>query len=69
MPGSPALEPSDRLSAKEYARFCRLRGFFLVEGLDAWRKDLQRRRLPAAEVAAKVAAAAVYVREIGRSFG
>ena len=51
--------------AKEYLMFCRVRGLFLVEGLEHWRAALQAKELPQDVVAAKMTAASRFVRQIG----
>ena len=57
--------PGSDKDAREYMLFCRFRRLFLVDGLEAWRKALQQRRLSDAELSAKVAAAAQFVRRLG----
>ena len=54
--------------AKEYARFCRFRGLFLVDGLEPWRKALKERGLSEDQVGAKVSAAIDFVRRMGEPF-
>jgi hypothetical protein len=49
---------------KEYTRFCRFHGLFLVDGLDAWRAALKSRGLSDFEVGAKVSAARDLVRRL-----
>ena len=51
--------------AKEYARFCRIRGIFLVDGLDLWRTTLRQRGFPEDAVATKLTAAVHFVRSLG----
>ena len=68
MPAVPARDPVSRTNAKEYIRFCRLRGLFLADGLETWRRTLEQRRLPHEEVAAKLAAAAWFIQAFGRTF-
>jgi hypothetical protein len=51
--------------AKEYLMFCRVRGLFLVEGLEHWRVALQAKGHPEDVVAAKVTAASHFVSRIG----
>ena len=68
MPSSPARDPAYRMNAKEYMRFCRLRGLFLADGLETWRRVLEQRRLPSDEIAAKLAAATLFVQGFGRTF-
>lgn len=51
--------------AKEYARFCRFRGLFLVNGLEPWRKALKDRGLSEDQIGAKVSAATDFVRRLG----
>jgi hypothetical protein len=50
--------------AKEYARFCRFRGLFLVDGFDAWRKALKQKGLSDGEIGVKVSAAEDMVRRL-----
>jgi hypothetical protein len=59
---------SDRSAAKEYARFCRLRGIFLAEGLEAWRLAMEQRKVPPEQIRVKVAEAARFVAILGQSF-
>ncbi len=56
--------PAYRSHAKEYQRFCRMRGLFMVDGLQSWRAVLQRRGLSEAEVEQKVSAAAHFVKSM-----
>ncbi len=49
---------------KEYTRFCRFRGMFLVDGLEAWRAALKARGLSEDQVGAKVSAAKDLVRRL-----
>ncbi|MHB8107932.1 MAG: hypothetical protein ACYDH4_10990, partial [Candidatus Cryosericum sp.] len=51
--------------AKEYARFCRIHGLFMVDGLEAWRTALRARGFSEEEIALKIAGAADFVRRIG----
>ena len=51
--------------AKEYARFCRIRGIFLVDGVGIWRRILEDRGLPPDVVSMKVAAATYLVGSLG----
>ena len=51
--------------AKEYARFCRIRRIFLVDGIRAWRDALRARGLSEAEIGTKVSAAAHFIRLLG----
>lgn len=57
--------PERRYRAEEYARFCRIRGLFLVDGLEAWRTALQARGFSEEEIALKTAGAAYFVRRMG----
>jgi hypothetical protein len=57
--------PASQSSAKEYAKFCRFRRLFLVDGLEAWRLALKARGLSEGEINAKVSAAADFVRRLG----
>ena len=50
---------------KEYQRFCRFRGLFLVDGLDSWRSALKARGVPEEEIRAKIEAAADFVKSLG----
>jgi hypothetical protein len=68
MSSSPIPPLPDRSVGKEYARFCRLRGIFLAEGLEAWRRAMEQRKVPREEIQAKVADAARYIEILGRSF-
>src|SRR5208283_3359671 len=43
---------SSRTDAKEYARFCRIHGLFLVDGLETWRTALTARGLSEVEIGA-----------------
>ncbi len=56
--------PSYLRDAKEYARFCRMRGIFLVDGLDLWRAALKAKGFPEDAVVAKVTAAVHFVRSM-----
>ena len=69
MSSSPVSEHSFRVDAKEYARFCRLRGLFLTDGLEPWRQALEGRKLPEDQILAKLAAAARFVQLFGQPFG
>jgi len=40
---------------KEYARFCRIHGLFMVDGLERWRTALQARGFSEEEIALKMA--------------
>jgi hypothetical protein len=51
--------------AKEYSRFCRIHGLFLVDGLERWRTALKSRGLSEEEISAKISAAADFIRRIG----
>jgi hypothetical protein len=57
--------PTFKTDAKEYARFCRLRGLFLVDGLEPWRTALKARGYTEEELALKIAGAADFVRRMG----
>ena len=57
--------PAFTTSAKEYARFCRIHGLFMVEGLEPWRKALRARGFSEDEIALKIAGAADFVRRMG----
>ncbi len=54
-----------RSYAKEYARFCRIYGLFLVNGLEVWRAALEARGIPGNEIKMKISAAAEFVRRMG----
>ncbi len=68
MSAVPARDPVYRMNSKEYIRFCRLRGLFLADGLETWRRTLEQRRVPDEEIAAKLAAAALFIQGFGRTF-
>ena len=68
MSSLPVPDHAYRADAKEYARFCRLRRLFLVDGLETWRKALQQRKLPQEDIDAKIDAATRFVRGLGQSF-
>ncbi|MGO9307973.1 MAG: hypothetical protein ACLQDL_02985 [Spirochaetia bacterium] len=51
--------------AKEYARFCRIHGLFLVDGLEPWRTALRGRGLSEVEIGRKISAAADFIRRLG----
>jgi len=68
MSSVPSSDPGSRMDAKEYIRFCRLRGLFLADGLETWRRVLEQRRLPSEEIAAKLTAAALFIRGFGQTF-
>jgi hypothetical protein len=57
--------PTFKTDAKEYARFCRIHGLFMVDGLEAWRKALRARGFSEEEIALKTAGAADFVRRMG----
>jgi|GEM_PF-6853208 len=57
--------PTFKTDAKEYARFCRIHGLFMVDGLDAWRTALRARGFSQEEIALKIAGAADFVRRMG----
>ena len=57
--------PASQNDAKEYARFCRIRGLFLLDGLERWRSALKTRGFPEDEIRAKVSAATDFVRRMG----
>ena len=59
------LGPAYRKDAKEYARFCRIRRLFMVDGLEPWRDALRKRGLSEAEIAPKISAAVHFVRTMG----
>jgi len=65
MADSAALGPTYLQDAKEYARFCRIRGIFLVDGVGIWRKALEDRGLSEDIVSTKVLAAVHFVRSMG----
>ena len=69
MSSLPSRDPAYRMNAKEYIRFCRIRGLFLANGLETWRGVLEQRRLPSEEIAAKLAAAALFIQGFGQTFG
>ncbi len=56
--------PAYLRDAKEYARFCRIRGIFLVDGLRLWRTALEARGFTQEVINAKVSAAAHFVRSL-----
>ena len=56
--------PASQNDAKEYARFCRIRGLFLVDGLELWRTALKARGFPEEEIRTKVSAATDFVRRM-----
>ena len=58
-------KPSYQSDAKEYARFCRIRKIFFVDGIGTWRDALKARGLSEAQIVAKVSAAAHFVRLLG----
>jgi len=60
-----AFGPTYLRDAKEYARFCRMRGIFLVDGIEVWRRALEDRGLPEDVVSTKVLAATHLVRSLG----
>ncbi len=62
MAGSSIQGPDYLRDAKEYARFCRIRGLFLVDSIVRWRRELEARGLPEDIVVTKVSAAARFVR-------
>jgi len=68
MSSLPSRDPVHRMNAKEYIRFCRLRGLFLADGLETWRLVLEQRKVPPGEVAAKLAAAALFIQGFGQTF-
>ena len=68
MSSVPARDPVYRMNAKEYIRFCRLRGLFLADGLETWRRVLEQRRLPREQIAAKLAAATLFIQGFGQTF-
>ncbi|MGA2615301.1 MAG: hypothetical protein ABSG38_17835 [Spirochaetia bacterium] len=53
--------PTYLRDAKEYARFCRIRGIFLVDGLGLWRSALKARGLTEEVISAKVSAALHFI--------
>ena len=57
--------PAFRKDSKEYLMFCRIRGLFLVDGLEHWRTALQAKGHSDKEIASKVQAASHFVRRIG----
>lgn len=61
--GGPAFQKN----AKEYARFCRIRGLFLVDGLELWRTALKARGFSEDEISAKVSTATDFVRRMGEA--
>jgi hypothetical protein len=63
--GVDSGRPAFRNHAKEYARFCRIRGLFLVDGLEPWRTALKAKGLSEAEIGFKISAAADFVRRLG----
>ena len=65
MAGSAAFGPTYLQDAKEYARFCRIRGIFLVDGVGIWRKALEDKGLAEDVVVTKVSAAIHLVRSMG----
>ncbi|HYW85444.1 MAG TPA: hypothetical protein VFB30_19455 [Spirochaetia bacterium] len=56
--------PTFKTDAKEYARFCRIHGLFMVDGLERWRTALQARGFSEEEIALKMAGAADFVRRM-----
>ena len=68
MSSVPTRDPVYRMNTKEYIRFCRLRGLFLADGIETWRMVLEQRKLPTADVTAKLAAAALFIERFGRTF-
>jgi len=64
MAGSSARGPEYLRDAKEYARFCRMRGLFLAESVGLWRRELEARGLPTDVVGTKVSAATLLVRSM-----
>jgi hypothetical protein len=63
--GSDFGGPAVRNHAKDYARFCRIRGLFLVDGLEPWRTALRAKGLSEAEIGFKISVAADFVRRLG----
>jgi predicted NAD/FAD-binding protein len=59
-----AFDHASRRDAKEYARFCRIHGFFLVDGLERWQTVLKDRGLSEIEITAKVAAATALIKSL-----
>ncbi|HUI69527.1 MAG TPA: hypothetical protein VL354_03330 [Spirochaetia bacterium] len=51
--------------AKEFAQFCRVRGVFMVDGLEHWRAALKAKGTPDEVVSEKVSAAARFIRNMG----
>ena len=64
MGGSFSDGHSFKTDAKEYARYCRIHGLFMVDGLEPWRKALRARGLSEEEIALKIAGAADFVRRM-----
>jgi len=64
MAGSSAQGPDYLRDAKEYARFCRMRGLFLVDSVGLWRRELEGRGLAEDVVGAKISAAVHLVRSM-----
>jgi len=56
---------ASRKDAKEYARFCRIYGLFLVDGIEPWRTALKGRGLSEVEIGRKISAAADFIRRLG----
>ena len=65
MAGSFVPGPASQKDAKEYARFCRIRRLFLVDGLETWRAALKARGLSGDEIDGKLAAAMHFVLSLG----
>ena len=65
MAGSFIPGPASQKDAKEYARFCRIRGLFFVDGLETWRAALKARGLSGDEIDGKLAAAMHFVLSLG----
>jgi hypothetical protein len=68
MAGSSARGPDYLRNAKEYARFCRMRGLFLVDSVGLWRRELEARGLPEEVVGTKVSAAVHLVQSMADPF-
>jgi len=68
MEGSSARGSDYLRDAKEYARFCRMRGLFLVDSVGTWRRELEARGLPEDVVVTKISAAVHLVRSMEDPF-
>jgi len=68
MPSSFTHRPARARGAKEYVRFCRIHGIFMVDGLEQWHTALKARGTPEDVISVKVSAAALFVRSIEDPF-